>query len=1046
MKKHAISAIAAIIGAGILVFLASCINPIGFADGPIELSLELSGEVGLTGTVDTKDVTAASTYIVNMSKTLDFLDVTITQKENPKLASEVPPYLISKFDNTKDSGGNWKIVKTKYVQASDIEYEVELSIQSRPAGASSFKLATDVFATQSRGIYYVWIYRTTDQTYINKQKEAGVPDDLADVVVVSPNDPNAARPFPPPSPGDTNTTINIDVGGSDHTAIVAALQSISNALVNLSGANTTEKTAEEENGSVPPIISPQNRTVMGTFVVVNLSRSRNVDWVQFVDEGRTFGAPAQNLTHTLNSVTVTTTGGAVAYPAVAVQDRRGIGLLQGNYKITAGHNVTEKTSVKTGVIMPSNDPQSIREHYLYFYKDKSGNYVINVERPADNDLDPTDVLPPAQGSGVGRITLVNRTTKAVLQSVTLEARDNPQRGDKTWLYSDFVRHAPINAGSDDYVDVLGTAEFPIDGFFLATVNAVTAEGNTAITRLIYLNNTIAEIIVTDNDLGTFVPGARITVNNRSTTTSLVSSVKISDANTSSNYQVYTTNVGNGQTTTFDVLNSVGMPIAADRNYTAQAAVTVTKQFEGTFVIDGENVVNPVIQNTGTIPVTITPNGQLYGDTGPASCLRTITINESDITGLIPSTPTIPATPFIPVTDVLILNGDYTANGVQFFAKDGVSRTLQWKVIPENATNPTGYWKLGYLDATNNSAHVTLSTTGVLNVKSTWGLEYVYVAFVVENGIAQGVRNPVTTTVGTLLVAGIDLSKDFVTVIKLCTPPPGQPQGGGVLLNYVGKGAGGNNSYPGGEWSVNLIEVYKRPAFLTKKDGTQGNAVTDSGGGVLTYGNLLTGKTGVHWQANPNDENNIYFGGTSEGWITGNWGSINTSNGVASVTGGTPNALKALSYPALGAPLNTAIASKDRQNMAFAYYDGGTYKAYKDNFNGETRPYFLGSINLTQGTTRGAGVSGEWVKQTSSDNKLNASGEQYRLNLPTDQGKLWIRMRMDYSDGTVGYWWKAVYLQEWFVFDPSNAATYKGSKDNIVIDVDLYNTPYMTYRK
>jgi hypothetical protein len=1073
MLKHLKSIFGFILCSGVMSLL-SCLNPIGFT--PEDFKLQITGDITVDGALETKDITAASTYIVNMSNSLDFLDVTITQKENPKLATETPPYLISAFNNTKDSSNNWKIVKTKYIQASDIEYEVELNIQQRPGGSSSVKKATDVYATQSKGIYYVWMYRTEDASYIDKQKANGVSDELADVVVVSPNDPNMQRPFPVPKPGDTNTTIDINVGSSDNAAILDILQRIANAIVNSSGNNTGEKTPEEENGSVPPIISPQNRTTMGTFVVVNLSRTRNVDWVQFVDEGRTFGVPLQNLTHTINSVSVQNDGGTVAFPAVAAQDRRAIALQQGQYKITAGHNGTEKTAMKTGIIVPSNDPQTTKEHYLYFYKDKSGNYVINVEKPGENDMDHTDVLPPSQGSGVGRITLVNKTTRAVLDSVTLEARDYPARGNKTWTHTDFVKKAPVNINASDDVDMIGTSLFPIDGYFIASVNAITSEGAYAVTRLVYLNNTIAEIIVTDNDVAVQkVPGARISLLNTSSTTSIVESVKITDAETSTNYQVYTTNAPNGNAVTFDVLNSIGMPIIEGRNYTARASLTVTKQFIGKFMVNYEEVENPILTYSGVINVAIAPDGKLYGANGPASHLRTITISESDLIagGLIPPTP--PAAPsFIPVTDVVILNGEYDGDGVKFFAKDGNPRTIQWLAFPDNATafnplgsnnEPRGYWKAG-ADASTNAAHYSLTREGVLTVQSSWNYDYLYVAYVVENGIAQGTRNPGLNTVGSLLLDSVDLSKDFVKVIKLKTPPPNVPEpppppGGGtqgLILNYTGKNA------PSDLYSINLIEVYQRPEIIAQwqsvhitpsgpapatgtvtswgyhyytggTEGRQGNPLREKG--ATGVGNFKTGRTGWWWEEYPCDEFNDRFGSTSEGWLQG------FAHGRAAAL---------WNYP--------GPSGSRYKSIGFDYWGTGNTvnSVHGQHYSGRVEPYFLGSFwtggsgdphaaerNAVNARSEAAGVTGTWVTKVSTDGKFNAVGEQILLSVPKDKGVIWIRMRTDYYTSLIGYHWKASTGLEWFCYDPSTEYK-KDTKGNIIIDVYPYGTPYMSYRK
>jgi hypothetical protein len=433
--------------------------------------------------------------------------------------------------------------------------------------------------------------------------------------------------------------------------------------------------------------------------------------------------------------------------------------------------------------------------------------------------------------------------------------------------------------------------------------------------------------------------------------------------------------------------------------------------------------------------------------------------------------------FVPVTDVVVLNNErFTA---------GVSKTIQWKVVPENATNSAVQWTFGEADpnvflyryglGADGRRHT--DPEGRLTVKTLWTYDYLYLAVIVPNGKAAGTRNLRLNQLGqtvvdvkggvwtvTLQFLRFDPEKDFVKIFRFVSPdlaPPNtQPQPANyqnVVLNYIGRGAGTNSKYPGGEWSVNLVEVYRRPQYLTaafntagKKPpagGTQHKRVTDKGGGVLTSGNLLKGKTGVWWQPNPMDERDNEFGGTSEGWITGNWGSINEYSGVASLAGGAARALEAQPYPPPGAPANAQIAARDRGNMAFAYGAGGGSDTWLNNFYGETRPYFWGSINLGENSQRGGYTAADWnwLQQVSADGRLNAGGEQLALRLPTDKGPLWIRLRMDYSSGSIGYWWKAVGLLEWFVFDPGQPY-YKDGKGNVIIDVDLYATPYMTYRE
>ncbi|MDR3174150.1 MAG: hypothetical protein LBU19_07870 [Treponema sp.] len=445
-----------------------------------------------------------------------------------------------------------------------------------------------------------------------------------------------------------------------------------------------------------------------------------------------------------------------------------------------------------------------------------------------------------------------------------------------------------------------------------------------------------------------------------------------------------------------------------------------------------------------------------------------------------------ATPgFVPVTDVVVLNQErFTKNS---------AKTIQWKVVPENATNTGAFWTLGHADGNLILANIFGNTPpyglgadgkqhtdqqGRFIVRIAWSYDYLNLAVIVPNGKAAGNRNLTLNTVGetvidshgnsfsiTVQALEFDKEKDFVKVFRFESPeigtptppaPPAPPPGPAttfqnVVLNYIGRGAGGNNNYPGGEWSVNAIEVVQRPQYLTSsKDGTQHKTVTDKGGGVLTSGDPLKGKTGVWWQANPMDELNDLFGGTSEAWIKGNWGSLNKSAGTASRNGGVSEALAAYPLPIGTAPYNDKIASIDRRTRAFAYQDGSYYKAYKANYYGETAPYHVATLYLDKAyapviTASNGSASFAWLNEVSTDKKLNISGEQIALSLPVNIGPLWLRLRMDYSDGTVGYWHKAVGLQEWFIFDPSQPYA-KDAQGNIIIDVDLYATPYMTYRK
>jgi hypothetical protein len=748
---------------------------------------------------------------------------------------------------------------------------------------------------------------------------------------------------------------------------------------------------------------------MGTFIVVNLSRTRNIDWVTFHEE-TTVGIYSNVYT------IIPSASSAPGTTAVAAQDRKGIALKQGHYGITAGHNGTQ-TGSKTGIVVPSNDPQAIKEHYIYFYKARNGSYVLSVDRPDNSDIDPTDVLPPDAGRGVGIVTIINRTTSGLVDSISITSRDNPARGSMVKNYTEFKPSPqPISGnGSSGSVEFIGTASpnFPIDGYFFANVTLLTVEDVVTVQRLIYLNNSIAEIIITDADIGVSkVPGAKIAVTNNTTTTSVIGKIEIYNTAVTSEHADFTLAIANdGVPYSFNVLNSPGMPIVENYLYNAKLTVTVTKQFVGEYTVDGTTVRDPLISSTGIVTKSFTPDNRLYGKDGPDTWSRFIVLSELDIASIIPAGPPSapPPSTFVPVSDVIILNGEVQQpNGeIKFFAKDGTARQLFWKVLPEEATNKDGYWTLGELDLNVllKQGHYSLTREGSLKVNSSWSYEYLYVAFIIPNGIAQGSRSEGIHRVGNMQYLKFDNTKDFVKVFKLVTPPPivvtpppPPTNTATLLLNYVGNGAGS-----GDKWSVNLIEVYKRPQYIYKKDGTgaytlHGDPVEEKG--YLRYGSYLTGKTGWHWQANPYDDLSLYWGGTTEGWVTTNPPPADQLQGVSA----------------------------------------------RNDYAHEIQPSFLDSISLVTGQAHqsSAKISGSWLVNKSSDGKLNQAGEKYGLTVPTDQGPLWIRLRMDYHDSVVGYWWKAVYLQEWFVFDPSTA--YKKENGAVVIDVDLYNTPYMQYRK
>jgi hypothetical protein len=236
-------------------------------------------------------------------------------------------------------------------------------------------------------------------------------------------------------------------------------------------------------------------------------------------------------------------------------------------------------------------------------------------------------------------------------------------------------------------------------------------------------------------------------------------------------------------------------VVADGGPTAVNAYTTTKltiNFSSSAV--GAFTFTPVtMTSVSGSPVKIDDSTWEVPISNAVSEVATFTISGTDIDNaehsvLIYKQDSLPPPIFIPVTDVKVRNDES-------FVANGNSKTIEWKVWPEDATNKTeSYWTLGEMDANlllkgflwggvapyglGEDGEQHTDSQGRLTVRSKYTNGYLYVAVVVKNGIAEGTRNPTPTKVGqtvvdkegntysiTIQALNYDPAKDFVKVFR-----------------------------------------------------------------------------------------------------------------------------------------------------------------------------------------------------------------------------------------------------------------------------------------
>jgi hypothetical protein len=354
-------------------------------------------------------------------------------------------------------------------------------------------------------------------------------------------------------------------------------------------------------GSSPAIIPPEYRNKMATFVVVSKTSSQIIDSVNFK-----MGS------------------GDYTMGKIGVSDKQSIALGQGTWETRLKYTrdgYEKSLGPLNSIIVPSNDPQAIQEHYLYFYLNKRGDYAISPTWPPfPNDVEEEDLLPPDSGYGRSLIKIINNSY-ALAEMVTIHNERDVNTFPMSIDYGRFSPPIPVQYKKTGYVDVIGTPAFPIEAHedYLVQVTLETNEGVAYVERRAYLKDQVVTIVIEATDIEqNNAQGARFTLRNEVTiaTVDIIGMVirNINNEYQSSYFGADTWSprgdINNGKTAAQTVMSTTAMPI------------TQNAEFKAIITIHGGGISTSKTKDFGD-PI-------LYSDKSPNQNTRTIILTDGDI--------------------------------------------------------------------------------------------------------------------------------------------------------------------------------------------------------------------------------------------------------------------------------------------------------------------------------------------------------------------------------------------------------------------------------
>ena len=354
-------------------------------------------------------------------------------------------------------------------------------------------------------------------------------------------------------------------------------------------------------GSSPAVIPPEYRNRMGTAIAVNMTNSQEIETITFTQGKKSY-----------------------VMDNVNTSDKRSIALGQGDWQVWVSYNrngVTATIGPKTIIIVPSNDPQADREHYLYFYLNDKNEYTFVTGNPPDNTSQ-TDILPPDTGYGSGVIMITNNSSAMVISATIRNLDEGLTRN--YYFGQDFIPQIPVQYGQTGYINIIGSEDFPIlaNNRYLLSIDLENIDGISTMQRLVYIYNSVVHIVINQDDIHN--PERQVGVTLYLTNLhpqSVITALVLEDQH--GRMLAYSMNtwgnkaVGMGETVTFQVLTTSNVPIYESSFFTAH----LTVQYNGTdAALKGKTAV--------ASNIVISPNGSLYGN--PAETNRFVTLNASDL--------------------------------------------------------------------------------------------------------------------------------------------------------------------------------------------------------------------------------------------------------------------------------------------------------------------------------------------------------------------------------------------------------------------------------